>query len=96
MTRKITRAATRIKLGLQERICLGELEAKRDWGYAGDYFEAIWLMMQQDEAGDFFIATGESHSVRDFAERVFEKLGLDCRGYVQIDPRYFRPTEVNS
>ncbi len=96
VTRKITRAATRIKLGLQKKVYLGNLDAKRDWGFAGDYVEAMWLMMQEDESDDYVIATGESHSVREFAERVFEKLGLDYRKYVEIDPRYFRPTEVNS
>ena len=95
VTRKITRAATRIKLGLQEKLYLGNLEAKRDWGFAGDYVEVMWLMLQQDKPDDYVIATGESHSVSEFAERVFEKLGLDYKQYVQIDPRYFRPTEVN-
>lgn len=95
VTRKITRAATRIKLGLQEKLYLGNLEAKRDWGFAGDYVEAMWLMMQQDEPDDFVIATGESHSVREFAECVFEELGLDYKQYVQIDPRYLRPAEVS-
>jgi GDPmannose 4,6-dehydratase len=96
VTRKITRAATRIKLGLQEKLYLGNLDAKRDWGYAGDYVGAMWLMMQQNDPDDYVIATVESHSVREFAERVFEKLGMDYKQYVQIDPRYFRPTEVNA
>lgn len=95
VTRKITRAATRIKLGLQDKLYLGNLDSKRDWGFAGDYVEVMWLMLQQDEPDDYVIATGGSHSVREFAERVFEKLGLDYKQYVQIDPRYFRPTEVN-
>jgi GDPmannose 4,6-dehydratase len=79
VTRKITRAATRIKLGLQEKLYLGNLDAKRDWGYAGDYVEAMWLMMQQNDPDDYVIATGESHPVREFAERVFEKLGMDYK-----------------
>ena len=95
VTRKITRAATRIKLGLQEKLFLGNLEAKRDWGFAGDYVEAMWLMLQQDRPDDFVIATGETHSVREFAQRVFEKLNLDYEKYVAIDRRYFRPTEVD-
>jgi len=95
VTRKITRAATRIKLGLQEKLYLGNLEAKRDWGFAGDYVEAMWLILQQDKPDDYVIATGETHSVREFAERVFQKLELDYQDYVEIDPRYFRPTEVD-
>jgi len=95
VTRKITRAAARIKLGLQDALYLGNLEAKRDWGYAGDYVEAMWIMLQQDEPDDFVIATGETHSVREFAERVFAKLGLDYREFVKTDPRYFRPAEVD-
>ena len=95
VTRKITRAATRIKLGLQDKLFLGNTTAKRDWGYAGDYVEAMWLMLQQEKPDDYVIATGETHSVREFAERVFDKLDLDMDRYVQIDPRYFRPTEVD-
>jgi GDPmannose 4,6-dehydratase len=95
VTRKITRAAARIKLGLQEMLYLGNLEAKRDWGFAGDYVEAMWLILQQDSPDDYVIATGETHSVREFAEKVFAKLGLDYQKYVKIDPRYFRPTEVD-
>jgi len=95
VTRKITRAAARIKLGLQEKLYLGNLEAKRDWGFAGDYVEAMWLILQQDNPDDYVIATGETHSVREFAEKVFAKLGLDYQKYVMIDPRYFRPTEVD-
>ncbi len=95
VTRKITRAATRIKLGLQDRLYLGNLDAKRDWGFAGDYVEAMWLILQQDRPDDFVIATGETHSVREFTERVFQKLDLDYQQYVVIDPKYFRPTEVD-
>lgn len=95
VTRKITRAATRIKLGLQDKLYLGNLDAKRDWGFAGDFVEAMWLMLQQDEPDDYVIATGETYSVREFAEKVFQKLGLDYEEYVEIDPRYFRPTEVD-
>jgi len=95
VTRKITQAAARIKLGLQEKLYLGNLEAKRDWGYAGDYVEAMWLMLQQEKPDDYAIATGETHSVREFAEKVFQKLDLDYEQYVAIDPRYFRPTEVD-
>lgn len=95
VTRKITRGATQIKLGLRDKLYLGNLEAKRDWGFAGDYVEAMWLMLQQDKPDDFVIATGETHSVREFAEQVFAKLGLDYQRHVEIDPRYFRPTEVD-
>jgi len=95
VTRKITRAATRIKLGLQEKLFLGNLEAKRDWGFAGDYVEAMWMMLQQDKPDDYVIATGETHSVREFAQKVFQKLDLDFEKYVAIDSRYFRPTEVD-
>jgi GDPmannose 4,6-dehydratase len=94
VTRKITRAATRIKCGLQNKLYLGNLDAKRDWGYAGDYVEAMWLMLQQDEPGDYVVATGESHSVREFVEEVFSYLDLDWQKYVEIDQRYFRPSEV--
>jgi GDPmannose 4,6-dehydratase len=95
VTRKITRAATRIKEGLQDKLFLGNLDAKRDWGFAGDYVEAIWLMLQQDEPEDLVIATGETHSVREFVEEVFAQLDLDYRKHVEIDPRYFRPSEVD-
>ncbi len=95
VTRKITRAAARIKLGLQDKLFLGNTNAKRDWGYAGDYVEAMWLMLQQDNPDDYVIATGETHSVRNFAERVFRKLDLDIDRYLRTDPRYFRPTEVD-
>lgn len=95
VTRKITRAAGRIKLGLQKKLYLGNLEAKRDWGYAPDYVEAMWLMLQQDEPDDYVIATGEAHSVREFLEKAFGILGLDPYEYLEIDPRYYRPTEVD-
>lgn len=95
VTRKITRAATRIKCGLQDKLYLGNLDAKRDWGFAGDFVEAMWLMLQQDEPNDYVIATGKTHSVREFTEKTFQKLGLDYEKYVEIDPRYFRPTEVD-
>jgi GDPmannose 4,6-dehydratase len=95
VTRKITRAATRIKLGLQDKLFLGNLDAKRDWGFAGDYIEAMWLMLQQDRPDDFVIATGETHSVREFLDETFGYLDLDWHKYVEIDPRYFRPTEVD-
>ena len=95
VTRKITRAATRIKLGLQEKLYLGNLEAKRDWGHARDYVEAMWLMMQADTADDYVIASGETHSVREFVELAFGYLDLDWQKYVEIDPWYYRPTEVD-
>jgi len=95
VTRKITRAATRIKEGLQDKLYLGNLDAKRDWGFAGDYVEAMWLMLQQDTAEDFVIATGETHSVREFLGEVFGYLGLDWQKYVHVDPKYFRPSEVD-
>jgi GDPmannose 4,6-dehydratase len=95
VTRKITRAAGRIKLGLQDKLYLGNLDARRDWGFAGDYVEAMWRMLQQDQPDDYVIATGQSYSVRDFLEEVFGYLDLDWREYVEIDPRYFRPTEVD-
>jgi GDPmannose 4,6-dehydratase len=94
VTRKITRAVGRIKLGLQRKLYLGNLEAKRDWGYAGDYVEAMWRMLQREEPDDYVIATGESHSVREFCEEAFGLVGLDWREHVEVDPRYFRPTEV--
>jgi len=95
VTRKITRAAARIKHGLDKKLFLGNLDAKRDWGFAGDYVEAMWLMLQQDAPDDYVIATGESHSVREFLDVAFGALGLDWKPYVEIDPRYFRPTEVD-
>jgi GDPmannose 4,6-dehydratase len=96
VTRKITRALTRIKLGLQEKLYLGNLEARRDWGYAGDFVEAMWRILQQPSPGDFVIATGESRSVREFLAVAADQCGLDWTKYVEIDPRYFRPTEVNA
>ena len=95
VTRKITRAATRIKVGLQEKLYLGNLDAKRDWGYAKDYVEAMWLMMQADEPDDYVIATGETHSVREFVEEAFNCLDLEWQKYVEIDPWYYRPSEVD-
>ena len=95
VTRKVTRAASRIKLGLQKKLYLGNLEAKRDWGYAKDYVEAMWLMLQQPQGDDFVIATGEAHSVRELCEAAFGHVGLDYREFVDIDPRYYRPTEVD-
>jgi GDPmannose 4,6-dehydratase len=95
VTRKITRAATRIKLGLQDKLDLGNLEAKRDWGFAGDYVEAMWRMLQQDAPDDYVVATGESISIRDFLGLTFGRLDLDWQKYVEIDPRYFRPAEVD-
>ncbi|MFD2671972.1 GDP-mannose 4,6-dehydratase [Marinicrinis sediminis] len=111
VTRKITRAAARIKLGLQDKLYLGNLDAKRDWGFAGDYVQAMWLMLQQETPEDFVIATGETHSVREFVDRAFHELNIDIqwqgsgvdekgidkktgRVIVEVDPRYFRPTEV--
>tara|TARA_R110002110_G_scaffold372023_1_gene582067 strand:- start:36 stop:1010 length:975 start_codon:yes stop_codon:yes gene_type:complete len=94
VTRKITMAAARIKLGLQETLLLGNLDARRDWGFAGDYVEAMWLMLQQDRPDDYVIATGQSHTVREFLECVFKHAGLDYRDYVKIDARYLRPHEV--
>jgi len=94
VTRKITRAATRIKLGLQDKLYLGNLNAKRDWGFAGDYVEAMWLMLQQEKPEDYVIATGKMHSVREFLDSAFDLVGLDWREHVEIDPRYFRPAEV--
>lgn len=95
VTRKITRAATRIKLGLQDKLYLGNLDAKRDWGFAGDYVETMWLMLQHDKPDDYVIATGETHSVREFLDEVFGHLDLDWEKYVEIDERYLRPTEVD-
>lgn len=95
VTRKITRAATRIKLGLQQKLYLGNLDAERDWGFAGDYVEAMWLMLQQHEPDDFVIATGERRSVREFCELVFSRLELDWKAHVEIDDRYIRPAEVD-
>jgi len=95
VTRKITRAATRIKEGLQKKLYLGNLDAKRDWGYAPEFVEAMWMMLQQDEPRDFVIATGRTHSVREFLQMVFTRLEMDWKDYVEIDPRYFRPAETD-
>jgi GDPmannose 4,6-dehydratase len=95
VTRKITRAATRIKMGLQEKLFMGNIDAMRDWGYAAEYVEAMWMMLQADKPGDYVVATGETHSVREFLEETFSHLGLDWKKYVEIDPRYFRPAEVD-
>ncbi len=96
VTRKITRAVAQIRLGLQRELYLGNLDAKRDWGFAGDYVEAMWSMLQQDSPDDYVIGTGESHSVREFAAAAFAHAGLDWRDHVRIDPRYYRPAEVNN
>ena len=96
VTRKITRALGRIKMGLQEKLFLGNLEARRDWGYAGDYVEAMWLILQQDQPDDFVIATGESYSVREFLDEAAACAGLDWHRFVETDPRYLRPTEVDA
>ncbi len=95
VTRKITRAVARIKAGLQEKLYMGNLDARRDWGYAPEYVEAMWLMLQQEKPEDFVIATGETHTVREFLEVAFERVGLDWQKYVELDPRYLRPTEVD-
>lgn len=95
VTRKITRAVAHIKLGLQSKLYLGNLDAKRDWGYAKEYVEAMWLMLQQDQPDDYVIATNETHSVKEFLEVAFAHAGLDWKQYVEIDPKYFRPAEVD-
>ena len=95
VSRKITKAAARIKLGRQDKLFLGNLDAKRDWGYAPDYVEAMWMMLQHPEPDDYVIATGETHSVREFLDLAFGQLGMDWKKYVEIDPRYYRPTEVD-
>ena len=95
VSRKITRAATRIKLGMQDKLYLGNLDARRDWGYAADYVEAMWLMMQAEKPDDYVIATGVTHSVREFLDATFGYLDLDWKQYVEIDPRYYRPAEVD-
>jgi GDPmannose 4,6-dehydratase len=95
VTRKITRALARIKHGLQDKLYLGNLDAKRDWGYAPDYVEAMWRMLQHDEGDDFVVATGETHSVREFLEVAFTHAGVDWEQHVDIDPKYFRPSEVD-
>ncbi len=95
VTRKVTRAASRIKLGVQKKLYLGNLDAKRDWGYAKDYVEAMWLMVQQPKGDDYVVATGEAHSVRELCEAAFGHVGLDYQDFVEIDPRYYRPAEVD-
>ena len=95
MTRKITRAVAHIQAGLQQKLYLGNLDAKRDWGYAKEYVEAMWLMLQQDKPDDYVIATNETHSVREFLEVAFGHAGLDWKKHVEIDPRYYRPAEVD-
>jgi GDPmannose 4,6-dehydratase len=95
VTRKITLGVAAIKLGLREKLLLGNLDAKRDWGFAGDYVEAMWMMLQQDQPDDYVIATGETHSVREFCEVAFSHAGLNWQDHVVIDPAYFRPTEVD-
>ena len=95
VTRKITRAATRIKLGLQKKLFLGNLDARRDWGFAGDYVEAMWLILQQDAPADFVVATGTSASIREFLDLTFQRLDLDWKAHVETDPRYYRPAEVD-
>jgi|ERR1017187_2353771 GDPmannose 4,6-dehydratase len=95
VTRKIARAAARIKGGLEQRLFLGNLDARRDWGYAPEYVEAMWLMLQQDQPRDYVIGTGETHSVKEFVACAFEHVGLEWQKYVQIDPRYYRPADVD-
>ncbi|MGY2897236.1 GDP-mannose 4,6-dehydratase, partial [Deinococcus sp. UYEF24] len=95
VTRKITRAVGRIKMGLQSKLYLGNLDARRDWGHARDYVEAMWMMLQQDAPRDYCIATGEAYSVREFADRAFALAGLNAEEYIEVDPRYFRPAEVD-
>jgi GDPmannose 4,6-dehydratase len=96
VTRKITRAVARIKHGIQDKLYLGNLDAERDWGYAPDYVEAMWMMLQADEPDDFVVATGEAHTVREFLELSFRRAGLEWEPHVEIDPRYFRPSEVDA
>ncbi|MCA9473787.1 MAG: GDP-mannose 4,6-dehydratase [Nitrospirales bacterium] len=95
VTRKITKAAARIKLGIQDTLFLGNLDAKRDWGFAGDYVQAMWLMLQADTPDDYVVATGESHTVKEFLEVAFDRVQLNWQDYVRIDPKYYRPTEVD-
>jgi GDPmannose 4,6-dehydratase len=95
VTRKITRALAHIQAGLQDKLYLGNLDAKRDWGYAKEFVEAMWLMLQQDEPGDYIVATGQTHSIREFLDLAFGYLGLDWKKHVEIDPRYYRPAEVD-
>lgn len=95
VTRKVTHGVARIKLGLAKELCLGNLEAKRDWGFAGDYVKAMWLMLQQKKADDYVIATGKTHSVRELCETAFNYVGLDYKKYVKVDPKFIRPAEVD-
>ena len=95
VTRKITNSVARIKRGLQDKLFLGNLDAKRDWGYAGDYVRAMWMMLQHDKPDDFVIATGETHSVREFCQLAFERVNLNWENYVEIDPKFLRPSEVD-
>ncbi|MCA1841332.1 MAG: GDP-mannose 4,6-dehydratase [Actinobacteria bacterium] len=95
VTRKITRTVARIKAGLQDKLFLGNLDAKRDWGYAPEYVEAMWLMLQQDQPQDYVIATGQAHTPREFCEVAFDHVGLDWQAHVEVDPRYYRPSEVD-
>ena len=95
VTRKVSLAVARIKLGLQDKLALGNMEAKRDWGYAKDYVEAMWLMLQRDEPGDYVIATGETHTVRELVEVAFDHVGLDWEKYTEVDSAYYRPAEVD-
>ncbi len=95
VTRKITRAVGRIKMGLQDKVYLGNLDSKRDWGFAGDYVKMMWMMLQQDKPDDYVVATGQTWSVREFAERAFAHVGLDHKDFVAFDPRYLRPAEVD-
>tara|TARA_Y100000814_G_scaffold251014_1_gene197804 strand:- start:358 stop:960 length:603 start_codon:yes stop_codon:yes gene_type:complete len=96
VTRKITDGVARIKLGVQDQLLLGNLDARRDWGFAGDFVNAMWLMLQADTPGDFVVATGEQHSVREFCEIAFGTVGLNLEDYVGIDPRFYRPAEVET
>ena len=96
VTRKVTRAVGRISQGLQDKLYLGNLGAQRDWGYAGDYVEAMWLMLQQERPDDYVVATGQAHAVRDFVELAFAEAGLDWQRHVAVDNRYFRPTEIDA
>jgi GDPmannose 4,6-dehydratase len=95
VTRKISNAVARIKLGKQDKLCLGNLEAKRDWGFAGDYVRAMWLILQHNEPRDFVVATGQTWTVKEFVERAFDRVGLDWQKYVEIDPKFMRPAEVD-
>jgi GDPmannose 4,6-dehydratase len=95
VTRKITRAAALIKFGLQDKLFLGNIDAKRDWGFAGDYVEGMWMMLQQDQPDDYVLATGETHSVRELLDIAFSAVDLDWTKHVEIDPRYYRPAEVD-